>query len=159
VDTYTEVLGVTRQRRRTITWLVGLVVAAVLGLIFGIALGAVYVPPAAVVGILGHQLFGLPQGDWPEATQAIVWAARLPRALLGLRVGAGLATCGMALRAMVRNMLADPYLLGINSRASSGAAAAILFGVGTGLGEHALQGSALLGALAASVLLYSIARS
>src|SRR5699024_3433059 len=158
VDTYTEVLGVTRQRRRTLTWLLVLTVAAVLSLIFGIAIGAVYVPPNEVVGILGHRLFGLSEGDWPEATEAIVWDVRLPRVLLGISVGAGLAICGMALQAMVRNMLADPYLLGINSGASSGAAAAILFGVGTGLGEHALQGSAFLGALAASVLLYSIAR-
>src|SRR5699024_4716765 len=112
-----------------------------------------------ILGILGHQLFGLPQGDWPEATQAMVWDVRVLRVLIGISVGAGLATCCMALQAMVRNMLADPYLLGINSGASSGAAAAILFGVGTGLGEHALQGSAFLGALAASVLLYSIARS
>ena len=154
-----DVLGVTRQRRRSLIWLVFLVVAALLSLIFGIALGAVYVPPDQVVGILGHKLFGTVAGDWPEATEAIVWDVRLPRVLLAISVGAGLSICGMALQAMVRNMLADPYLLGINSGASSGAAAAILFGVGTGLGEHALQGSAFLGALAAALLLYSIARS
>lgn len=152
-------LGVQRQRRRTLTWLLILTISAVISLVLGIAIGSVYIPPNEVVGILGHRLFGLSEGAWPEATEAIVWDVRLPRVLLGMSVGAGLAICGMALQAMVRNMLADPYLLGINSGASSGAAAAILFGVGTGLGEHALQGSAFLGALAASVLLYSIARS
>ena len=90
---------------------------------------------------------------------AIVWQVRLPRVLLGALVGAGLAVCGVTLQAMVRNVLADPYLLGINSGASSGAAAAILFGVGVGLTEHALQATAFLGALAASILVLLVARS
>ncbi|OAV62361.1 FecCD family ABC transporter permease [Enteractinococcus helveticum] len=154
-----DVLGVNRQRRHALTWMLALVAATLASLILGVAIGAVYVPPEQIVGILGHRILGLPSGSWTAATEAIVWDVRLPRVILGLSVGAGLAICGMALQAMVRNMLADPYLLGINSGASTGAAAAILFGVGAGLGEHALQGSAFLGALAASVLLYSIARS
>ena len=79
--------------------------------------------------------------------------------LLGILVGAGLAVCGVALQAMVRNVLADPYLLGINSGASSGAAAAILFGAGAGFGQYALSASAFLGALAASLLVFLVARS
>ena len=51
-----------------------------------------------------------------------------------------------------RNALADPYILGINSGASTGAALAILFGVGAGFGEYALQGAAFIGALAASAV-------
>lgn len=157
-DSAHQVLGVQRQRRRTLTWLIVLIIAAAISLVFGISIGSVYIPPGEVVGVIGHRLFGLDQGTWTDSTEAIVWEVRLPRVLLGLCVGAGLAVCGMALQAMVRNMLADPYLLGINSGASSGAAAAILFGFGAGLGEHALQGSAFLGALAASLLVYSIAR-
>lgn len=115
-----QVLNIERQRRRTFTWLVILTISAVLSLVLGIAIGSVYIPPGDVVGILGHRLFGLAQGSWSESTEAIVWDVRLPRVLLALCVGAGLAVCGMALQAMVRNMLADPYLLGINSGASSG---------------------------------------
>ena len=59
----------------------------------------------------------------------------------------------------VRNALADPYILGINSGASTGAALAILFGVGAGFGEYALQGAAFIGALAASTVMFFIARS
>ncbi|GAA4113990.1 iron complex transport system permease protein [Enteractinococcus coprophilus] len=153
------VLGVQNQRRRTYLWLVLLTVATAASLVLGISIGAVAVSPADVLGVIGHRLFGLADGSWSETTEAIVWDVRLPRVVLGLCVGAGLAVCGMALQAMVRNMLADPYLLGINSGASSGAAAAILFGFGAGLGEHALQGSAFLGALAASLLVYSVART
>jgi len=79
--------------------------------------------------------------------------------LLGLLTGAGLAVSGVALQAMVRNVLADPYLLGINSGASSGAAAAILFGAGAGFGQYALPVSAFLGALVASLLVFLIART
>jgi len=154
-----HVLGVQLQRRRAFTWLVVLVIGALVSIILGVAIGAVYIPAGDVMGVISHRLFGLPKGSWSESTEAIVWDVRLPRVILGLCVGAGLALCGMALQAMVRNMLADPYLLGINSGASSGAAAAILFGAGAGLGEHALQGSAFLGALAASLLVYGIARS
>lgn len=53
---------------------------------------------------------------------------------------------------IARNALADPYILGINSGASTGAALAILFGVGSGFGEYALQGAAFIGALAASAV-------
>lgn len=153
-----KVLGVARQRRRTLTWLIILIAGAIISVILGVAIGSVYIPPGEVVGILGHRLFGTADGSWSESTESIVWDVRFPRVILGLCVGAGLAICGMALQAMVRNMLADPYLLGINSGASSGAAAAILFGFGVGLGEHALQASAFLGALAASLLVYGIAR-
>lgn len=134
---------------------IGLVITA----IAGIALGSVGIAPQHVAGILGHRFLGLPAGSWSPTDDAIVWQVRTPRMALGLCVGAGLAVCGMALQAMVRNVLADPYLLGVNSGASSGAAAAILFGAGAALGEHALQGSAFLGALAASLLVYTVARS
>jgi len=120
----------------------------------------VQVRPATIWTILGDHLVPGRTGGASDATaDAIVWNVRLPRVLLGIAVGAGLAMCGAALQAMVRNMLADPYLLGINSGASSGAAAMILFGVGLGLGEHALSASAFLGALGASFLVFFVARS
>lgn len=79
--------------------------------------------------------------------------------LLGLAVGAGLAICGAALQGMVRNILADPYILGISGGASTGAAAAILFGFAAGAGQYALPASAFLGALAASLLVFFLARA
>ncbi|EGD41118.1 ABC transporter [Nocardioidaceae bacterium Broad-1] len=152
-------LGVRRRRRRAVTWLLGLLAAAAATVVVAVGLGAAYVTPGTVAQILGHHLLGLPETGWKATEEAIVWKVRLPRVLLGALVGAGLAVTGMALQAMVRNMLADPYLLGINSGASSGAAAAILFGAGTGLGAYALPGSAFLGALAASFLVFALARS
>ncbi|MDR7276517.1 FecCD family ABC transporter permease [Catenuloplanes atrovinosus] len=153
-------LGVGARRRSTAGWLAGLSAALVLTGLVAVGTGAVAIDPVTVARIIAHRLTGLPSGtEWAPPHEAIVWQVRLPRVLLGMTVGAGLAICGVALQAMVRNVLADPYLLGINSGASSGAAAALLFGAGAGFGQYALSGSAFAGALAASLLVFVIARS
>ncbi|GAB6903021.1 FecCD family ABC transporter permease [Kineosporia succinea] len=153
-------LGLGGQRRRAVAWISGLAVLLVLSVVLGVGVGAVAIGPGSVARIIGHHLLGTPGTvTWSLPQDAIVWQVRLPRVLLGAFVGAGLAVCGTALQAMVRNMLADPYLLGINSGASSGAAAAILFGIGVGAGENTLPFTAFLGALAASFLVFLIARS
>lgn len=141
-------------------WTTGLLLGLLGSVVAGVALGAVYVPLTSVVEVIGHHVFLVPaEQTWSGPRDSIIWKVRLPRVLLAAAVGAGLAVCGMALQAMVRNILADPYLLGVNSGASTGAAAAILFGVTLGIGEHALSASAFVGALAASLLVYGVARS
>lgn len=141
-------------------WIGGLLLALSVSVVAGIAFGAVALPFSSVAEVLGHHLFLLPtERTWSGPRDSIVWQVRLPRVILAAVVGAGLAICGTALQAMVRNLLADPYLLGVSSGASTGAAAAILFGVTLGLGEHALSGSAFGGAVAASLLVYAVARS
>ncbi|WP_337059961.1 FecCD family ABC transporter permease [Kineococcus sp. G2] len=145
-------------RRRTLV-LAALVAAAVAAALAGAAVGAAAVAPGDVLRISAHHLLGAPATPaWGPVEDAVVWQVRLPRVLLGLAVGAGLAVCGAAMQAMVRNPLADPQLLGVTSGASTGAAAAILLGAGAGWGEHALSGSAFTGALAAAVLVYAVAR-
>lgn len=154
-------LGLHARRRTALAWLCGLTVLLVISLVAGVGIGAVSVAPQDVFRIVAHHLLGRPdsQVTWDWSHDSIVWDVRLPRVVLGAVVGAGLAVCGAALQAMVRNVLADPYILGINSGASCGAAGAILFGVGAGLGEYALQTSAFLGALAAAVLVFAVART
>lgn len=152
-------LGVVGRRRRTTAWLLGLAAALLATLVLAVGIGAVTVPAATTLRVVGHHALGLGEITWSPARDAIIWDVRLPRVVLGAAVGAGLAVCGVALQAMVRNVLADPYLLGVSSGASSGAAAAILFGVGAGLGQHALPVSAFAGALAASLLVLVVARS
>lgn len=153
-------LGAGARRRRYVALLGALVAVFIVTLMAGVALGAVSIPPGTVVDIVGYHVLGSPgEATWKPSQESIVWQVRVPRVLLGAAVGAGLAVSGMALQAMVRNLLADPYLLGVNSGGSTGAAAAILFGFGAGWGEHALQISAFLGALAAALLVFVIARS
>jgi iron complex transport system permease protein len=118
-----------------------------------IGFGPVPIAPGTVLGIVGHHVLGIPAKPWwPASADGIVWLVRVPRVLLGVVVGAGLALGGVALQAMVRNLLAEPYLLGISSGASTGAATAILFG--TGIGAVGLAGSAFAGAAAATVLVF-----
>lgn len=149
-----------RHRRRAVLWITALTAMLAAALILAVCVGSVSIGPARVVGVLGEHLLGTQLGPAASPTQdAIIWQVRAPRVLLGAFVGAGLAVCGMALQAMVRNILADPQLLGISSGASCGAAASILFGMALGGGEHALQATAFLGALGASVLVYATARS
>lgn len=148
-----------RYSSPTKIWILSLSLFTLVTLIAGIMIGSISVPADQAMGILTHKVFGTVAGDWSSSDATIVWQVRMPRVLLGLAVGAALAISGMALQAMVRNMLADPYILGINSGASSGAAAAILFGFAAGLGEHSLQAAAFFGAGIAAIVVYGIART
>lgn len=81
----------------------------------------------------------------------IVWLLRLPRLVLAALVGCGLAVCGVIMQAIVKNPLADPYILGISSGASLGATSAILLGIGAALGPNFVGISAFIGAFAISL--------
>lgn len=91
-----------------------------------------------------------------QAIDSIVWELRVPRGLLALIVGAGLALAGVAMQTLVRNPLADPYLLGVSAGASVGATAVLTFGMLSSLGLYALSGGALIGALVATATVYAI---
>jgi iron complex transport system permease protein len=158
--TTTLVGAVQASRTRGTLWIMGLVMALLLSAIAAIGIGPVPIPADTILQIISHKLGGQPlEATWSASDAAIVWNVRIPRVLLGIAVGGGLALCGAALQSMVRNALADPYILGISGGASTGAAGAILFGFGAGIGQYALPVSAFLGALAASLLVYFIARA
>ena len=86
-----------------------------------------------------------------KGTVYIVWLLRLPRLVLAALVGMGLSVCGVIMQAVVKNPLADPYILGISSGASLGATAAILLGIGVALGENFVGIAAFIGAFAMSL--------
>ncbi|TDB76947.1 iron ABC transporter permease [Micromonospora sp. KC723] len=141
-----------------------LVMVVALGLlvtasIASLLVGAVSVPPGQVFGVIGgHLLPGAGPGEWSAVTDRIVWQYRLPRTLLAILVGAGLAVVGTVLQAVVRNPLADPFLLGASSGASFGAVLVIVSGTALG-GALTLSGAAFLGALTAMALVYLLART
>ncbi|RFU82409.1 iron ABC transporter permease [Streptomyces triticagri] len=140
------------RRVRTPLILVVLAAALAVAVVAGLALGSVRVPPGQVVDILTGRAEASP-------LRTIVLDVRLPRVLLGAVVGAGLAVVGAVLQALVRNQLADPFLLGVSSGASTGAVAAIVFGLGTGLATTVLVPVAsFAGALGSLVLVYTLAR-
>ncbi|WP_321416845.1 iron ABC transporter permease [uncultured Desulfobacter sp.] len=90
-------------------------------------------------------------------TSAIIWQLRLPRIVMAVLVGGGLAVAGSVFQAILKNPLASPYTLGIASSAGFGAVAAIVFG-GSLYGQYLVAGSAFFFSLAASFLILGIAR-
>ncbi|MEU8521451.1 iron ABC transporter permease [Streptomyces sp. NBC_01216] len=132
----------------------GLATALTLAVVAGVALGSVNIPVDEVTRILTGRAA-------PSPFRTIVLDVRLPRVLLGAVVGAGLAVVGTVLQALVRNRLADPFLLGISSGASTGAVLVLVLGIGSGVGitsTLALPAGAFGGALLALVLVYALAR-
>lgn len=147
--------GRTRPRRRVPFWplVVALLAACAASVVVSLAFGSERIPIGEVVAAVGDRLTGAEPGRW----DVIVWELRLPRALLAVVVGAGLALAGAGMQTLVRNPLADPYLLGISAGASVGATAVITTGVLAGLGTYAVSGGALLGALGSAVLVWLVA--
>ena len=152
-------LGFRVGHRRVFLWILVLAAILAVSLVAGIVIGSVNIPLSTTLDVLQAKLTGTPIPPESRVNEVVIWEIRTPRVILGMLVGAGLAMAGLVLQALVRNMLADPYIIGINSGASCGAAAAILFGWGAGLGEYALQGSAFIGATLASILIFFVARS
>lgn len=128
-------------------------------LLLATGLGAVPVPAGEVVGILLNRLPGVEvAGDWPAAHEVILWDVRLPRVILGLLAGIGLAAAGAAFQGLFRNPMADPYVVGVSAGAALGASLAIVFMARLQvrfIGPVPL--AAFAGGLAATFLVYRLA--
>lgn len=126
-----------------------------LAVIAGVAIGETSIAPGVVLQVLANKLWAAGHVLDP-IDEGIVWNYRLTRALVAAACGAGLATCGVILQSLLRNPLADPYLLGISAGASTGAVMVALLGVGAGL--ISLSVGAFAGAVTAFVLVIVLAR-
>ncbi|SFP45630.1 FecCD family ABC transporter permease [Sphingomonas rubra] len=125
-----------------------LILALVAALLLGVGVGSASIPPArAWAALIGH-------GDPVE--RAILVELRLPRAILGLGVGAMLGLAGAALQGYLRNPLAEPSVLGASNGAALGAVVALYFGLAAQY-PAALPLVAIAGALAALALLFVLA--
>lgn len=140
--------------------LVGLAVLLVASCVVSLGLGPFPVPTSDVAQVLWCRVTGAPlPADVARAADTVVWQLRVPRIVTGAMVGGVLAACGAALQAVVRNVLADPYLLGVSSGASLGAALVITLGLGSFVGAVTLAAGAFLGALLALALVLALVRS
>jgi iron complex transport system permease protein len=89
----------------------------------------------------------------------VIWHLRLPRIVLGIVAGAGLAVSGAAMQAVTRNPLVSPFTVGISSAAAFGASIAIMFGVGyAGTGTYLIILSAFASALGCAFLVFGLTR-
>ncbi len=143
--------------------LIGLIGLGVLGiaLVLGVGLGSVSIAPGDTIAILGHRLLGLDLPvTWSPATETIVIDLRLPRVLMAMVVGTGLAVAGVTFQGLLRNPLADPYVLGTASGAALGAAIAVLIPVRIVVLQFGLlHGLAFAGALIAVYAVYKLSRT
>ncbi|MFD3651863.1 FecCD family ABC transporter permease [Streptomyces sp. NPDC058620] len=134
-------------------------IALPVSLVLGAGTGASGLSWGEVVRHLWAGLTGGTIAPDQVAAYTIVWELRFPRAVLAAVVGAGLSAIGVAVQAMVRNALADPFVLGISSGAAVGANAVLIFGAFGAFGIWALSSAAFVSALLAMVLVYAIART
>ncbi|WP_432841993.1 FecCD family ABC transporter permease [Dactylosporangium sp. CA-092794] len=137
-------------------WLLAAAGAGLGGTVLALGVGAVDVPVEEVVRIIAAHLTGGRYGADPIGDD-IVWQYRAPRALLAAVAGAGLSVAGVVLQAVVRNPLADPYVLGLASGASLGAVAVLTLGSAAVAGLS-LPAAAFAGAAAALALVLALGR-
>jgi iron complex transport system permease protein len=122
-----------------------LALAAMLAVLLSLAVGSASLS-------LG-QLWAVMQGEGESLARTMVMELRLPRALSAFAVGGLLAVAGALMQILLRNPLADPYVLGLSGGASIGALSAMLAGLGGGL----MSGSAFVGALFSTFLVFGLA--
>ncbi|WP_305072371.1 FecCD family ABC transporter permease [Propionivibrio sp.] len=132
-------------RRRALLILLALAALALASVLLALGAGSVRIPLREVLSALFDGSANV-HGE-------VVRSLRLPRALAGFACGGLLALAGALLQVLLRNPLADPYVLGISGGAGVGAILAILFG----LGAAAIGGAAFVGALAAMLVVFGLA--
>jgi iron complex transport system permease protein len=132
-------------RRQTLL-LCGLIVLATVTIFGAMALGSAAISVGDAIRAVG--------GDAPDHIRALVMDLRLPRALTAFGIGGLLAVAGVLMQVLLRNPLAEPYILG----SSGGAAVAALLGMLLGWGSAIVDLAAFGGAMAATLLVFSIAQ-
>jgi iron complex transport system permease protein len=125
--------------------LVLLALASLAAMMLSVGVGSVSVAPGDVVAVI--------LGEGSNLQQTLVLELRLPRTLSAFATGGLLAVAGALMQVLLRNPLADPYVLGL----SGGAAVGALFAMLAGLGGFMISGSAFAGALLATLMVFGLA--
>ncbi len=134
-------------KKHPVIFLLALVILSLISFIFALLTGSVSVSVQELLSLTGSTL--------SPFHQSLIFDLRLPRALAAFTAGALLSLAGVLMQVLLRNPLADPYVLGV----SGGAALAALLSMLAGMGSVWLTGSAFLGALISIVLVFSFAHS
>ena len=134
------------------TTLLVLAAALLATVITSVAVGPVWIAPQKIAAMLAN-LVVPGNHTWSEAEAIIIFQIRLPRTFMALLVGSGLAVAGVAMQALFKNPLADPYVLGASSGAGFGAALIISLGVVSAI---FVPLAAFAGAIIASFTVYAL---
>ena len=123
----------------------GLAALAMAAMVLAVAVGSVAIPVSGLLGVIS--------GDADALHRTLVLELRVPRVLAAFATGGLLAVAGALMQVLLRNPLADPYVLGLSGGAAVGALGAMLLGLGTVV----VSGSAFAGALLSTVLVFGLA--
>lgn len=144
--------------RKVLFILVGLGGLVALALV-ATSLGSADLGVSSVASAIAARIFPFLNLEVSTKVSVIVWDIRLPRIILGIVAGAGLAISGAAMQGIMRNPLVSPFTIGISSAAGFGASVAIVLGAGmVGGGKYLVITNAFVFALLAAFLVYSLAR-
>lgn len=150
-----------KGKKRKILIILSIFLALIAVICVSISLGAASPSIAAALRVIAAKTFPFLNLDpGTSLEQTIIWTIRLPRIVLAIVAGAGLAAAGATMQGILRNPLVSSYILGISSAAGFGAALAIGLGVGvlSVLGGYLVVGNAFIFCLIAMVIVYMIAR-
>ncbi|EKY3120204.1 iron ABC transporter permease [Cronobacter turicensis] len=138
-------LTVTR-RWPALIWLALSVVVLALVIAMSVGIGELSIPLQTTFAAVTNKL-GLTAVPLNRIHETVIWDFRLSRALVAACSGAGLAICGAVLQSLLKNALAEPYVLGVSAGASTGAVSVVVLGIGSG--AVSLSVGAFTGAFAA----------
>lgn len=154
--------------KQRVAWLSLMILLVTLAgaLIASAMLGAVQISATQVLAILAHKIGMGAETGFSAMQAAVLMDVRLPRLILAVLVGAGIALAGAAMQGMFRNPLADPGIVGVSSGAALGAVLwivlagqfSLMAAFNQALGVYALPVSAFIGGLFSTLVIYRIAR-
>lgn len=137
-----------RRLRVALLWSCGLALLP-LSVAVAVTIGPARISvPDVWTAVAAH--LGVGESTLTPIRDGIIWNLRMPRTLLAAVCGAGLAVCGTVMQSLLRNPLADPFVLGVSSGASTGAVVVVVLGVGGG--AVSISTGAFIGALCSFAL-------
>lgn len=136
----------------------GLIIILILSFFYAVTFGSMNITSSMIYKIIINKLFNFTLSEKiPDYIYDIVWLIRLPRIVLAILVGIGLAISGVIMQAVVKNPLADPYILGMSSGASLGATLAIMLGIGIKFGSNYIGFAAFFMSFIVSIIVLILA--
>ncbi len=151
-----------RFRKILVIWGPILIVLLFVMILISVSVGSADIDVKTVFLILLSKIPFFGDGiiqTWKDSTETIVWDIRMPRILLGMLVGAALALAGAIYQGVLRNPLADPFILGVSSGSALGASLILLFGFEiVVLGHWTLPIVAFISGLITLLIVYLLAK-
>lgn len=149
-----------KRNRRTVLILACLLAILIVCLLMAGAFGAVSISPLNILKMTLNKIAFSPfQATWQATDETILFQIRLPRVIAGALVGAALAAAGVLFQGLLRNPMADPYIIGTSAGGAFGATLAMMLPVSfVFFGFGLVPLAAFFGALAAVLIVYNLAR-